>query len=158
MTAENKRFPLDFKICAVIFVIAAFLFMESRSYAAKAAMFPGIMLACIMILSVYIMMKSCLEQRGNRQATASLESRKAKNTAGLKAVFVFGGMTTLYALVTPYLSFGLSSLLFLGAGMVFFGERDKLAVTVAPTAVMVFVYAFFVRFLDVGVPFFPNLH
>lgn len=157
MTTEKRRIPLDVKICGVIFLAAVFLFVESRGYADKAAMFPGIMLVCTMILSAYIMVKSGLYEYRNRQVAPGSKPEKAKPPVDLKAVFALAGMTTLYAFAAPYMGFGLSSLLFLYAGALFFGERHKLLALGVSAATVVFVYAFFIYFLGVGIQFFPEL-
>ena len=41
------------------------------------------------------------------------------------------------------------------AGTVFFGEKDKRAIVAVPLGTMLFVYGFFIYFLDVSIPFFP---
>ncbi|GHU18236.1 hypothetical protein FACS189475_03370 [Betaproteobacteria bacterium] len=152
-----KRFPIDFWICAVLFLLTAFFLVESRYYPVKTAFFPSIMLMCTMALCVYIMGCSFLKRQKTLQKETSAQQGPAENTNKLKAVFTFGAMTVLYALLTPYTGFGFSSLIFLGAGMAFFGERNKRAIAGTALAAVIFVYLFFIYFLSVNIPFFPQL-
>ena len=154
-TSFLQKCPLDFRVCAVIFLCSAYLFIDSRGLPDKAVLFPTIMLVCMMGLSAYCMARSLFKQATESRAKAAGRTEPAKAPVDLKAVCVFGGMTALYAFLTPYLGFGLTSLFFLGAGTVFFGERDKRAIAAIPLATMLFVYGFFIWFLDVSIPFFP---
>lgn len=148
-----QKYPLDFWVCGVILLASAFLFASSRDLPDKAVLFPSIMLVCMMGLSAYCMGASVLRQR-KKAAKGGLSA--PSTPIDLKAVFVLGAMTAAYAFVTPYIGFGLSSLIFIASGTVFFGERNKLAVAAIPVVVMAFVYAFFIYFLDVSIPFFPD--
>lgn len=160
-TTFFQRFPLDFWVCAVIFLAAAFLFADSRSYPDKAVLFPSIMLVCMMLLSVCCMAASIAKQQKRLRANATGDATEGsqagskKKTIDKKAVCVFGCMSAAYAFFTPYIGFGLASLIFIGAGTVFFGEKDKRAIVAVPLGTMLFVYGFFIYFLDVSIPFFP---
>jgi hypothetical protein len=90
--------------------------------------------------------KSMRTQTGNAQ-------NESKDT---KAVCIFSGMVAAYAIGTPKAGFGLASLIFIGAGIAFFGEKDKRAIIAIPLATLLFVYGFFIYFLNVGIPFFPE--
>ena len=154
--SSSQKYPLDFRVCAVIFLCSAYLFIDSRGMPDKAVLFPTIMLVCMMGLSAYCMARSFIKQaRESRAKAAGEQAAPLKSPVDLKAVCVFGFMTALYAFLTPYAGFGLTSLLFIGSGTVFFGERDKRAVVAIPLATMIFVYGFFIYFLDVSIPFFP---
>lgn len=154
-SASPKTFALDFWVCAVIFLAAAFLFIDSRDLPEKAALFPAIMLVCMMCLSLYCMVVSVIKQRKARMGAAAPQN--AASPIDRKAVCIFFCMAAAYAFITPYTGFGLSSLAFLAAGTVFFGEKDKRAVAAIPLATIAFVYGFFICFLDVNIPFFPAL-
>ena len=153
-----QKFPLDFWVCSVILLASAFLFVDSRGLPDKAVLFPSIMLVCIMGLCAYCMASSVIK-RGKALCSGAGEAKpgSAKKSIDLKAVCALAAMTTAYAFVTPYIGFGLASLVFIGAGTVFFGEKNKFAIIGVPVAVMVFVYAFFIYFLDVSIPFFPEI-
>jgi cobalamin synthase len=155
--SPTKRFPLDFWICAVLFLLAAFFLAESRSYPIKATLFPTIMLMGTMALCVYIMGSSFLKRQKTLQKETSAQQEPAENPNKLKAVSAFGAITVLYALLTPYTGFGLSSLIFIGVGTAFFGERNKRAIAGTALAAVIFVYLFFIYFLNVNIPFFPSL-
>ncbi|MDR1661653.1 MAG: tripartite tricarboxylate transporter TctB family protein [Azoarcus sp.] len=151
-----QKFPLDFWVCAVIFLFSAILFMTSRGYPNKAILFPSILLVCMMGLSVYCMAISLIKRRKIlwiKKTGTQTEPKKA--SMDIKAVCIFGGMSAAYAFFTPYAGFGLTSLIFIGTGTVFFGEKDKRAIVAIPLATMLFVYGFFIYFLDVNIPFFP---
>lgn len=150
-----QKFPLDFWVCAVLFLASAFLFASSRDLPDKAVMFPTIMLVGIMGLSAYCMAASVIKQKKMQIAAGGVTPPKKR--IDLKAVCLLACMTAIYAFVTPYIGFGLSSVIFIGTGTVFFGEKNKLAIICVPIAVMLFVYAFFIYFLDVSIPFFPNV-
>ncbi|SBV96452.1 membrane hypothetical protein [uncultured delta proteobacterium] len=155
-TTFFQRFPLDFWVCTVIFLAAAFLFADSRGYPDKAILFPSIMLVCMMGLSAYCMAASCIKrQKLLRAVAAGTRTLPAKTPIDRKAVCAFACMAAAYAFLTPYIGFGLASLIFIGAGTVFFGEKDKRAVVAVPLGTMLFVYGFFIYFLDVSIPFFP---
>ncbi|CAK7050274.1 MAG: hypothetical protein DELT_01013 [Desulfovibrio sp.] len=151
-----QKIPLDVRVCTVIFLASAFFFAESRGYPDKAVLFPSIMLVCMMGLSAYCIAASLLKQRKAQRIRAEGQVPAAPKKVDLKAVCFFGCMTAAYAFLTPHIGFGLSSLVFLGAGTVFFGEKDKRAIVVIPLATMIFVYCFFIWFLDVSIPFLPS--
>ncbi len=161
MTTKSKflqKFPLDFWVCAAILLSAIVLFASSRGYPDKAVLFPSIMLVCMMGLSAYCMAMSLFKQRkALRAMTDEVQAKTKKSPMDLKAVCLFGCMAAAYTFFTLYLGFGLTSLLFIGAGTAFFGERDIRAIVGIPLATMLFVYAFFIYFLDVSIPFFPML-
>lgn len=147
-----QKYPLDFWVCAVMLLASVLLFADAQNYPDKAVLFPVIMLVCMMGLSAYCMAVSVIKQRKVLRGAAPAAPRKKID---IKAVAGFGLMIAAYAFLTPYIGFGLASLVFIGAGTVFFGERNKLAVIAIPAATMLFVYMFFIYFLDVSIPFFP---
>lgn len=151
-----QKYPLDFWVCAVTLPASVLLFADAQNYPDKAVLFPVIMLVCIMGLSAYCMAVSVIKQRkALRDAAANAQAAAPKKKIDLKAVAVFGLMIAAYAFLTPYIGFGLASLAFIGAGTVFFGERNAIAAIAIPVATMLFVYTFFIYFLDVSIPFFP---
>jgi hypothetical protein len=151
-----QKYPLDFWVCAVLFLASVLLFVDAQNYPDKAVLFPIIMLVCIMGLSAYCMAASVIKRRkALREAAGATGTAAPGKTVDRKAVAIFGLMIAVYAFCTPYAGFGLASLIFIGAGTVFFGERKTIAVVAIPVATMLFVYTFFIYFLDVSIPFFP---
>lgn len=156
-TTLAQRFPLDVRVCLVIFLASVFLFIDSRELPDKAVLFPSIMLVCIMGLSLYCIAASFIKRhKASRTTAESAKAEKPNALVDLKAVCAFAVMSIAYAFFTPYLGFGLCSLVFIAAGTIFFGERDKRAIVAVPLGTLVFVYAFFIYFLGVGIPFFPE--
>ena len=148
------RFPLDFWIAAAVLVFSTTMFVEALGYPDKAGTFPIIILTSTMALCVYIMAVSFWKRRGILLEGA-LDWEAVKKTRDLKAAFILGVLVSAYVLASPFIGFGLSTMLYLGSGIYLFGERNKITIIAVPAAVLLFVYVFFFYFLNVRIPMLP---
>ena len=134
-------------VAVALFLIgsAGFLYQKTEGFPGGAEIFPRLLLLTIVLLAAIQLIVSL------RRIAMGAESSRSGGSAGLRPYVTFA-LVTLCVVGLQTIGFFASTGVFLVVTMAYLGERRALSYAVAVSAIRLFYYLLFVRFLHVPLP------